>query len=91
MIVYWWLGIWAKISKILPKETKCIWSDPGQWINGPEGLLREQSVSMGFEFCSSKVCKSSDSIQECKIVVKSVAKLAEYREVVMFVTKPMGI
>ena len=48
-------------------------------------------MSIGFEFCNSKVCKSSGSIQEYKVTVKSVAKLAEYREVVMFVTKPMGI
>ena len=46
---------------------------------------------MGFGFCGSKVYRSSGGIQEYKVVVKSVAKPAEYREVVMFVTKPIGV
>jgi len=39
----------------------------------------------------SPVVGSSSGIQECKVAVKSVAKPAEYREVVMFVTKLIGV
>jgi len=55
------------VSRVLSKKAGDIWSNRGLWIRGPRSLLKEQNMSTGFEIYNSKVCRSSSSIQECKL------------------------
>jgi len=48
------------------------------------------SIAIKFGFHNSEVCKTRSRIQECEVVIKSVVRAIELREVVMAIEKLKG-
>jgi len=55
--------------------------------NNLGSLLKEQGTSVRFETYGSEVSRSSNRVQRCREVEKSVEKPIRYSEVVKFITK----